>query len=153
MAINLTYEEAKIFGVERHHPDHNKAAPQEKKEKSKLPPGSRMSKPEKLMGVFLLGRKAAGVILDCKYEAINLRLAEKCWYKPDWCLWLPDRSLVFVECKGGYIWDDAVVKYKAAAESWPCPFFRAKYMQNKWTIRQLPGPGWREDLQDFFAGI
>ena len=152
MAINLSYEEAKVFGIAHKHPDHLKNVPQEKKEKQRLPPRSRMSKPERLMGAFLLGRKAAGVILDCKFEAINLRLAEKCWYKPDWCLWLPDRSLVFVECKGGFVYDDSIVKYKAAAENWPCPFFLARYMQ-KWKIKQLPGPGWREDLGDLFAGI
>ena len=59
--------------------------------------------------------KAAGEIIDWWYEAVNLKLAKKTWYKPDFLVLLPNGKLRFVEIKG-FLRDDAAIKYKLARE-------------------------------------
>jgi hypothetical protein len=112
-----------------------------------------MSRPEVLMSDWLVIQKALGKIRDFGFESENLRLADRCFYRPDFLIKMLDDSRAFVEVKGEKQWDDAVVKYKCAAEMYDDPFFLAVYKKKRWKIRQLPGPGFRNDLQDFFLGI
>ena len=45
------------------------------------------------------------------YEAVKLQIDQTCWYLPDF--WCPE-LMTFYEVKGPHIFEDAVVKYKAA---------------------------------------
>ena len=69
------------------------------------------------------------------YEAIKLRIDATCWYLPDF--WCPE-LMTFFEIKGGHVWDDAIVKYKAA---------RALHKWAKFAAWQKKNGAWREILR------
>lgn len=72
-------------------------------------------------------------------HTIKLQLAEKCWYTPDFSYVLPTGALVFVETKGAFERDDAIVKLKTAARQFPqFTFIKAKYVKGKWTETVMP---------------
>lgn len=72
-------------------------------------------------------------------HTIKLQLAEKCWYLPDFSYVLPTGALVFVETKGAFERDDAIVKLKTAARQFPqFTFIKAKYVKGKWTETVMP---------------
>lgn len=64
--------------------------------------------------------------LEWKFEAMKLRLADRTWYCPDFLV--IDRDLAFHEVKGGFIREDAWIKFKVAREQFP--MFRFVAMQN-----------------------
>ena len=68
--------------------------------------------------------KHAGTIREhLRHESINLRLATKTWWRPDFPVITLDGRLEFHEIKG--FWrDDARVKFKVAAELYPWFTFR-----------------------------
>ena len=80
--------------------------------------------------------------LPSKYEAFGLRLADNSWYRPDFLVQLADCSLEFHEVKAcdarGNILkeDDADVKWKVAAETFPMFTFRM--------MGHLRNGGWKE---------
>lgn len=77
-----------------------------------------MNKLERDYAMQLAVRKAAGEITDWRFEAINFRLANRCWYTPDFVIFHTNGMLETVEVKG--FWrDDARVKWKVAAEMYP----------------------------------
>jgi hypothetical protein len=49
-----------------------------------------------------------------QFEPVKLRIGPNCYYTPDWGLMTG--KPVFYEVKGGHIWDDSMVKFKAAKE-------------------------------------
>lgn len=54
------------------------------------------------------------------YESIKLRLADRCWYTPDFVRYSAlTGEFCFYEVKGGHIWDDSKVKFKCAKEQYP----------------------------------
>ena len=100
---------------------------------------------EKEYALELEARRQAGNVLWWGYQAIKLRLADRTWYTPDFAvLEFQQASLVlrpgegrptimpklpeipklhFIEIKG-FMRDDANVKFKVAAEQFPCFCFR-----------------------------
>ena len=74
------------------------------------------------------------------YEGLKLQIDRSCWFLPDF--WCPE-LMTFYETKGGHIYEDAVIKFKAARaiHSWA----RFEMWQKKlgvWRqIRKLPGEG------------
>ena len=60
----------------------------------------------------------AGEILMWKFESIKLRLADRTWYNPDFLVMTPDGELQLHETKG-FMEDDANVKLKVTAETFP----------------------------------
>lgn len=84
-------------------------------------PKTGMNKLEAKYAERLATLKIAGQVLWYGYEAIKLRLADKTFYTPDFAVMLADGSLEFHEAKG--FWeDDARVKIKVAAETFPAVF-------------------------------
>jgi hypothetical protein len=76
-----------------------------------------MNKLESAYADHLATRRAVGVVVSFEFEAIKLRLADRTWYTPDFCVVTPDH-VEFHEVKG--FWeDDARVKWKVAAERNP----------------------------------
>lgn len=89
----------------------------------RLPKPVKMSKVEDEYGRILITEFACHVL---KYEAITLRLAGGN-YTPDWTVWLGDRLLLCVECKGAYRLGSAGrshMAFKAAIAAWPHIKFR-----------------------------
>jgi len=83
-----------------------------------LPPQSKMNKTEaRYVTEVLDPQKYTKEILDWMYEPFNIRLADKTFYRVDF---LVITSVVeFHEVKGAFIRDDAIVKWKVAAEQFP----------------------------------
>ncbi len=85
------------------------------------PPAKRgrgMNKWETLYSLELEQSRREGMILAWWYDSINLRLADRTWYRPDFCIVVCDGRLTFVEIKG-FLRDDAAVKFKVAREMYP----------------------------------
>ncbi len=77
-------------------------------------------------------------IYRAAHHTIKLQLAEKCWYTPDFSF-MDARGLVFVETKGAFERDDAIVKLKTAARLFPqFTFIKAKFVKGKWTETVMP---------------
>lgn len=78
----------------------------------------------------------AGDLLWWSFEPIKLRLAQSCFYTPDFAVQLADQSMEFIEVKG--FWrDDARVKIKTAARLFPMFTFTAVTKKTK-----KQGGGW-----------
>ena len=80
----------------------------------------KMNKWETLYAERLRVQMAAGEVRRFYFEAVKFRLAEGCWYCPDFLVELADGSWEVHEVKG-YWRDDAKVKCKVMAEAFPFP--------------------------------
>ena len=80
-----------------------------------------MNKTEARYSAHLEMLRTANEIAWYKYEAIKFRLADKTFYTPDFVVMLPDGVIEIHEVKG-YWEDDARVKIKVAAETFPFQF-------------------------------
>lgn len=85
-------------------------------------PNQGMNKTETAYAQHLERRKQAGEVLWFEFEPMNLRLAEKCFYRVDFMVLLLDGSLEAHEVKG-YWNDEARVKTKVAAAKFPFQFY------------------------------
>src|SRR5512139_1038441 len=68
-------------------------------------------------------------------QAVKLKLANNCWYCPDFfaLLWPRDNAPSAPrawEIKGKHAWDDALVKIKVAAAAWPDIRFSLHWKDN-----------------------
>jgi len=88
----------------------------------------KMNKVETTVAYELEALKRKGEITFWAYESIKLRLADRTWYTPDFFVIWHDGTAEFIEVKGGFVRDDARVKYKVAKEMWG---------MYKWTWRQI----------------
>ena len=84
-------------------------------------PGRKMNKTEAAYARLLETKKYIGEILWFAFEPINIRLADNTFYKVDWLVLLSDMTLQAHETKGHWT-DDALVKFKVAANILPFPF-------------------------------
>ena len=88
-------------------------------------------------------RRIVGEILWWGFEAIKLRLASATFYTPDFAVLTSQLRLEFHEVKGGLIRDDAIVKFKVAAELFPFRFLMIRKRKVK------DGGGW-DTIRDLF---
>ena len=75
----------------------------------------------------------SGSILRWEFEAIKFRIGDNCFYTPDFFIVMLGGSIEIHEIKGGHIRDDAIVKFKAAAERYG--FFKwvmIQYRRSEW---------------------
>lgn len=79
-----------------------------------------------------------GVILWYKFEGIKFRLADGCFYSPDFAVMLANGEMEIHETKGRWE-DDAKVKIKIAASLYPFKFVAI------YKIPKKDGGGWREE--------
>lgn len=95
-----------------------------------------MNKTESNYASLLEARKKAGEILWYCFNAMNLRLADKCFYKVDFLVLTSGNELEVHEVKG--FWqDDALVKIKVAAEKFPFRFVAMQYQKKEWKEREF----------------
>jgi hypothetical protein len=82
----------------------------------------RMNRTETEFSYILEKQKRDGQIDGWAFEPVKLRLADGCYYTPDFMTWLAQDAwpsfwrIVFYEVKGAHIWDDSKVKFKVANE-------------------------------------
>ena len=82
-------------------------------------------------------RRHAGEVAWWAYEAVQLRLADRCTYLPDFLVMLADGSIEVHEVKGGFARDDAIVKLKVAADLYPFTFRLCRYRGRKWEVAEV----------------
>lgn len=100
----------------------------------RLPVGQR-NKTEALYEQTLELQRQAGDVLWYRFEGLKLRLADNTFYTPDYAVMRSDGVMELHEVKG--FWqDDARVKIKVAADSYPFRFFAVKALPKK------SGGGW-----------
>ncbi len=95
-----------------------------------------MNKTELAYSQRLQVLKYAGEILDFKFECIKLNLAARTFYTPDFLVIYPDHFEIH-EVKGWWE-EDARVKIKVAAETFPWFFFRGvKLIKREWVYEDF----------------
>jgi hypothetical protein len=73
---------------------------------------------------------------DCqiRFEAYKLRIGERCYYCPDFAVIHLSGLIDFYECKGAHIWEDSLIKCKAAKEMYPHHIFEMwQHRKGNWT--------------------
>lgn len=83
-------------------------------------------------------RVLAGEVVRWTFESLTLKLAPECRWTADFFVQLADGTCELIDVKGGPAKDDAVVKIKVAADTWPEFAF---YMEHKLPRRE--GGGFR----------
>ena len=106
----------------------------------RLPVGV-MNKSEKEFSVYLESLRISGEILAWKFEPEKFRLANNCYYTPDFFVLNRDSTITFYEVKGFWT-DDARIKIKVVAEQFPWYQFTAAKKRTK-----KAGGGW--DFENF----
>lgn len=81
--------------------------------------------------------KQAGEVAEYWFNAMNLKLADNCYYRTDFMVLTKDMQLEVHEVKGGYMTDDALIKIKTAAEKFPFRFVMCKYVKKEWEFREF----------------
>jgi hypothetical protein len=104
----------------------------------RLPVGA-MNKTEAAYESVLRDAQTLGDIHWYLFEGLKLRLADNCFYTPDFIVLARDDVLECHEVKGFWT-DDARVKIKVAAQRFP---FRFKAVQ---ALAKKHGGGWSEEL-------
>lgn len=94
------------------------------------------NKTEAAYGGLLELRKQAGEVLWYRFEGIKLRLADGCFYSPDFAVMLADGTMEIHEVKGHWE-DDARVKIKVAAEMYPFRFIAVKHVKGRWETEEF----------------
>ena len=94
----------------------------------------KMTKAEAEMALIL---KAKYPEAEIKFGSVKVRLANDCWYTPDFAVHLPDGQSVIIEVKGGRIWDGSKEKFRIAREQYP--FWT-------WELHQKTKEGWTQLL-------
>jgi hypothetical protein len=97
------------------------------------PRASKLNKTEQRYADILERRKMAGTLQDYYVQEITVKIGDDCRYTPDFCVIEMDGTLTFIEIKGGFVREDAIVKFRAAAKQ----FWWAKFEMHQWT-----GGGW-----------
>lgn len=81
-------------------------------------------------------RKIAGEIVWYKFEGVKLRLADNCFYTPDFAVMLANGQMELHEVKGHWS-DDARVKIKVAAAAYPFRFVAIKKKGKAWETEEF----------------
>ncbi len=95
-----------------------------------------MNRTEQAYSLVLEARRAAGEIVWWGYEAVRLKLASGAWFKPDFCVKMPDGQIQFHEAKG-FMREAANLRLKVANELYPFAFFLVRREAGSWDIRQV----------------
>lgn len=95
-----------------------------------------MNKTEIAYANYLESKKRIGEVLWYKFEPMNLKIADKCFYKIDFMVMVKSGQLECHEVKGFWT-DDALVKIKAAAAMFPFRFIAVILKKGEWEIREF----------------
>lgn len=93
-----------------------------------------MNKTEAAYADLLEARRAGGDVLWWSFESIALRLADKTFYHPDFLVMAADGGLEVHETKG-FMRDDANVKLKVAAATFPFRFVLVRRVKGRWEFK------------------
>jgi hypothetical protein len=99
-------------------------------------PEADMNGTERAYALLLKARQQAGEVLWFKFEGITLKLADDTRYTPDFLVMMADRTLECHETKG-FMREDAHVKIKVAAATFPFKFRLIRYKRRVFTEEPL----------------
>ncbi len=91
-----------------------------------------MNKTEAAYANYLEKQKQFGDVAWFAFEPMNLKLADKCFYRVDFLVMLKSGQLECHEVKGGYMTDDSLVKFKVAACKFPFTFRMFSLKKGEW---------------------
>ncbi len=98
-----------------------------------------MTSPECEMAMILEAKRRRGDIESWMFEGVTLKLADGCRFTPDFFVRPiePDLKPQFIETKGPFIREDAMIKFRVAKEQNPWA---------EWQLHQKTRDGWRQIL-------
>lgn len=108
-------------------------------------PKDKMNKTERSYADLLDQRRLAGDILDWKFHAMNVRLADNTFYETDFLVVAADRELQIHEVKGTHITDKGKIKIKLCGQA--LPWFRCILAIKEgatFTLSEISGGGLHE---------
>ena len=91
-----------------------------------------MNKTEAAYAKYLETLKETGEVSWFEFEPMNLKLADKCFYRVDFLVMMKSGQLECHEVKGGYMTDDSLVKFKVAACKFPFTFRMFSLKKGEW---------------------
>ncbi len=104
-------------------------------------PGQMNKTEQAFANLYLEPKVRTGELLEWKFEPVSLRLADNTFYRPDFMAIYPDRICIY-EVKGTFARDDAIAKWKIAADMyWYWEFKMAFVKMSKGAIKEID---WRE---------
>jgi hypothetical protein len=90
---------------------------------------------------YLDPKVASGEMVEYRFEPFSLKLANNTHYRPDFLAIYPDRMVIY-EVKGTHVEDDAMAKWKIAADQfWFFEFQMVKIGMSRGAIKEMD---WRE---------
>lgn len=97
--------------------------------------GPRMNKTERrYRDEILEPALRAALIRKYRFEALNLRMGENTFHRPDFYVVLANGAIQIHEVKGGFIRPDALTKWKIAAQEWSEYTWQMwQWKDRKWT--------------------
>ena len=90
-----------------------------------------MNKTEAAYANYLEKQKQFGEVAWFAFEPMNLKLADKCFYKVDFLVMLKSGQLECHEIKG-FLTDDSLVKFKVAGQKFPFVFRMIALKKGVW---------------------
>ena len=90
-----------------------------------------MNKTEAAYANYLEKQKQFGDVAWFAFEPMNLKLADKCFYKVDFLVMLKSGQLECHEIKG-FLTDDSLVKFKVAGQKFPFVFRMIALKKGVW---------------------
>ena len=97
-------------------------------------PKPRRGKMNQTEAAFRLMLKSRFPDCEIRFEAYKLRIGERCYYCPDFAVIHLSGLIDFYECKGGHIWEDSLIKCKAAKEMYQHHIFEMwQHKNGSWT--------------------
>jgi hypothetical protein len=95
-----------------------------------------MNQTEKRYAERLEALRINGTVRLWAFEKVKIRLADNTFYTPDFFVVMADDTIEFHETKG--FWeDDARVKIKVAAETFPARFLAARLVKGVWEFEEF----------------
>lgn len=133
--------------IERPLPPHVRAAIERGRPRLAPPPPPAATKPKPRRGTMNrteakyaaeleLGRQN-GALLWWAFEPIRLRIANGAWFCPDFAVLTSAGALEFIETKGGFIREAAMVRLKVAASLYPFTFRLVQFKKGASTSRVI----------------
>lgn len=94
-----------------------------------------MNKTEREFSMLLTSWVSQKKLIEWVHEGVTLRWADGMTYTPDFWTAAPSGLHILYECKGPYIEEDALIKFRAARDKWG-EYFEFRFWQKR--------DGWRE---------
>ena len=96
----------------------------------------RMNRLEASYAKHLESRKHAGEVAAYWFEAMALRIGDRCFWHPDFCVCLADGAIELHDTKG-FCRDDAMVKAKAVADKYPFTIYFVYFKKGQWSYQRI----------------